>query len=343
MPDPRFFDRQGPFPLSELAACGEAELDGSAEPAKLIRDVAPLDGAGPDDIAFLDNPKYLDAFTDSAAGACIINPSYRGRAPAGMNLVLTAAPYRAYGLIAGAFYPPVRAQGSHAASAKIDASAAVGEDAVIGAGSVVGEAASIGARSVLGVNVAVGRGVVIGEDCRIMASVSLSHCLIGDRVVVHPGACIGQDGFGFATDAGGYVAIPQLGRVVIHDEADIGANTAIDRGTGSDTVIGAGTRIDNLVQIAHNVTLGRGCALAAQVGVAGSTKVGDYVMVGGQAGISGHLSIGDGARIAAKSGVISDVPAGATYGGYPARPVRDWHRQTARLAQLAKQRKAQHD
>ena len=343
MPDVRFFDRQGPFALSDLAARGRAELDASADPAKLIYDVAPLDRAGANDIAFLDNPKYMSTFAASVAGACIIKPSHRDQAPAGMNLVLTATPYRAYGLIAGAFYPPDRRQAGRAASAQIDASASIGAEVDIGPGAIVGAGAAIGARSIIGINTVIGRGVAIGEDCRIMDSVTLSHCILGDRVVVHAGACIGQDGFGFAADSDDYVSIPQLGRAIIHNDANIGANTTVDRGTGSDTVVGAGTRIDNLVQIAHNVTLGRGCVLAAQVGIAGSTKIGDYVMIGGQAGISGHLAIGDGVRIAAKSGVISDLPAGGSHGGYPSRPIRDWHRQTVRLDQLTRNRGAKND
>jgi UDP-3-O-[3-hydroxymyristoyl] glucosamine N-acyltransferase len=343
MPDSRFFSRRGPFALSELAVLAEAELDAAANAARVIRDVAPLGSAGPDDIAFLDNTKYVSEFLESAAGACIASPAYCERAPAGMNLVLSATPYRAYGLIAAAFYPPERAPEGRAPAAQIDPSAVLGDDVAIGPGAVVGAAASIGARSVVGPNVVVGPGVVIGDDCRIIGSATLSYCLVGDRVTIHPGVRIGQDGFGFAADSAGFLSIPQLGRVIINDDVDIGANTVIDRGTSSDTVIGAGTRIDNLVHIAHNVVVGRGCALAGQVGVAGSTTIGDQVMIGGQAGINGHLMIGDGARIAAKSGVISDVPAGTSEGGYPSRPVRDWHRQTIRLDQLARTRGTKDD
>jgi UDP-3-O-[3-hydroxymyristoyl] glucosamine N-acyltransferase len=188
----------------------------------------------------------------------------------------------------------------------------------------------------------IGAAVELGEDCRIGANVTLSHCLIGARVVLHPGVRIGQPGFGFAPDAApdakGPVKIPQLGRVVIGDDVDIGANTTIDRGSGHDTVIGAGSMIDNLVQIGHNVVLGCGCVLAAQVGISGSTRLGDSVMAGGQAGFAGHLKIGSGARIAAKAGLMRDVEAGGTVGGIPAVPFALWMKQAAILQRLAKKK-----
>jgi UDP-3-O-[3-hydroxymyristoyl] glucosamine N-acyltransferase len=181
-------------------------------------------------------------------------------------------------------------------------------------------------------------GVDLGEDCRVGANVTLSHCLIGARVVLHPGVRIGQAGFGFAPDAQAPVKVPQLGRVVIGDDVDIGANTTIDRGSGHDTVIGPGTMIDNLVQIGHNVVLGRGCILAGQVGISGSTSFGDFVMVGGQAGFAGHLRIGSGARIAATSGVMRDIEPGATVCGSPAVPITMFMKQVAVLQRLARKK-----
>jgi len=196
----------------------------------------------------------------------------------------------------------------------------------------------VGARCQIGANTVIGAGVALGDACRIAANVTLSHCLIGARVVLHPGVRIGQPGFGFAPDAAGPVKIPQLGRVIVGDDVDIGANTTIDRGSGHDTVIGAGTMIDNLVQIGHNVVLGRGCILAGQVGISGSTKLGDFVMVGGQSGLAGHLNIGGGARIGAHAGVMRDVEPGQTVIGAPAVPAIAFWRQVAMIQRLAKQK-----
>ncbi|MCH8182853.1 MAG: UDP-3-O-(3-hydroxymyristoyl)glucosamine N-acyltransferase [Proteobacteria bacterium] len=338
MADPRFFQRHGPFKLSELAELSGAELAPEADPDRMVQDVAPLDAAGADDISFLDNRKFLARFRASKAGACVVSPRDQGDAPGQMHLLHSSTPYRAYGLIARSFYPAPVAAPRRSERATIDATAKVAADCTVEAGAVIGPDAEIGPRGHIGPNVTIGAGVVLGADCRVYASASLSHCLAGDRVTIREGARIGPEGFGFALDPGGHVTIPQLGRVMIGDDVDIGANTTIDRGAGSDTVIGAGCRIDNLVQIGHNVVLGRGCAIAAQAGMAGSARLGDFVMVGGQAGISGHLTIGDGAQIAGQSGVITDVPAGAKFGGYPATPVRDWHRRTIALSRLAKRK-----
>ena len=179
----------------------------------------------------------------------------------------------------------------------------------------------------------------MGDDCDVGSCATLTYCVLGRGVIIHPGVRIGQDGFGFALGASDHVKVPQVGRVVIEDDVEIGANSTIDRGTGPDTVIGAGTKIDNLVQIAHNVRLGRGCVVVSQVGISGSTDIGDFVMMGGQAGLTGHLSIGAGARIAAQSGVMRDVEPGATVAGSPAMPVRQHWRQVATVANLARKGK----
>jgi UDP-3-O-[3-hydroxymyristoyl] glucosamine N-acyltransferase len=253
-----------------------------------------------------------------------------------MALLISTEPYKAYALAAQAFYPPAATIARRAPSALIDPTALVTEDCDIGPNVVIEARVRLGRRCRVGANTVIAAGVEIGDDCRIGANVTLSHCLIGRRVVLHPGVRIGQDGFGFAPDPEGPVKIPQLGRVMIGDDVDIGANSTIDRGSGHDTVIGAGSMIDNLVQIGHNVVIGRCCVLAGQVGISGSTRLDDFVMIGGQGGLAGHLHIGRGARIAAKSGLMRDVPAGETVCGSPAVPLAEFMRQTAVLQRLAK-------
>ena len=335
MADPRFFAVKGPFKLADLAALAGASLANPAVGDQLIKDVAPLDQAGPDDLAFLDNRRYLEAFGASRAGACVILPEHADRAPAGMALLLSDAPYMSFAKIARSFYPHPAVEAGIAPSAVIDPTAELGAGCRIDAAAIIGRQVRLGARCHIGGTAVIGDGVVLGDDCRIGAGASISHSIIGNRVYIYPGARIGQDGFGFASGPAGHLRIPQLGRVVIHDDVEVGANSTIDRGAGPDTVIGAGCMIDNLVQIGHNVQMGKGCVIVAQVGISGSTKLGDFVVIGGQAGLAGHLTIGSGVRMAARSGVASHIPAGAEVGGAPAVPVREWRRQVATLARMS--------
>ena len=336
MADPRFFSVRGPFTLAELADLTGARLGPEADGKAVFRDVAPLESAGATDVGFLDNKKYVDAFANSKAGACIVDPETVGKAPRGMALLVSKTPYRDYARVAAAFYPDSDAAEIFDAAAPVHPSARIGKDTVLGPGVLVGAKAEIGRGCRIGAYTVVGAGVVIGDGCVVGSHVALSHALIGNNVTIQAGARIGQEGFGFAPDGKGYFKVPQLGRAVIGDDVLIGANTTVPRGSGPDTVIGPGCMIDNLVHIGHNVELGRGCIIAGQVGFAGSTKVGDYVVMGGQVGLAGHLKIGRGVQIAAKSGVIRDIPEGSIYGGIPAVPIRDWHRQTVALTRLVK-------
>jgi UDP-3-O-[3-hydroxymyristoyl] glucosamine N-acyltransferase len=206
---------------------------------------------------------------------------------------------------------------------------------VVDPGAVIGPRAEIGAGSVIGAAAAIGPGVRIGRNCAVGAGASIVHALIGDRVIVHPGCRIGQDGFGYVMGAGGHAKVPQVGRVIIQDNVEIGANTAIDRGANRDTIIGEGTKIDNLVQVGHNVVIGRHCVIVAQTGISGSVTLCDYVVLGARVGINNHVTIGEGAQIAAISVVNSDVPPGARWGGTPAKPVKQWFREMLTLERLA--------
>jgi UDP-3-O-[3-hydroxymyristoyl] glucosamine N-acyltransferase len=340
MADPRFFDTQGPFTLAELARTANAELGPNSNPEQLIHDVAPLDTAGPDALSFLDNPKYVDAFRNSKAGACVVAAKFAGDAPSGMGLLLSERPYRSYAHIAQAFYPRVHAETSdHHPSAFIDPTATIGKDCMIGANAVISAKAQLGDRAIVGAGAVIGDAVTVGAETEIGANTTLSHCEIGAQCLLHPGVRIGQRGFGFDMSAEGHLDVPQLGRVIVGNDVEIGANSCIDRGSGPDTVVGDGCKIDNLVQIGHNVHLGRGCVVVAQSGIAGSAHLEDFVVLAAQAGIAGHIRIAAGTQIAARSGAMRDTQPGDKLAGNPAIAAREYFRQMAVLAKLTKERK----
>ena len=331
--DARFFRRSGPYSRADVASTARGVAN---EIELLLEGVAPLHTAASTHVSFLDNRHYASALDQTSAGAVIVHPDMAARVPAGTAAIQTSEPYAAWARVAALFYPlPAVSSGIHpsavvAEGARVDPSAEVGPLSVIEAGAEIGPGCRIGPCAVIG------SGVIVGRDCRIGAHASLSYALLGARVYIYPGARIGQEGFGFASTKDGFLSVPQLGRVILEDDVEVGANSTIDRGSSRDTVIGAGSRLDNLVQIGHNVILGRCCVIVAQVGISGSTVLEDFVRVGGQAAMAGHLRIGQGAEIGAQAGIISDVDAGAKVLGSPAQPKRDFFRQIATLKKMAK-------
>jgi UDP-3-O-[3-hydroxymyristoyl] glucosamine N-acyltransferase len=345
--DPRFFAQSGPHGLAAVAQAAGGVVQqpegAAAQPDLLLHGIAPLQTAGPEHVSFLDNRRYGAALEATRAGAVIVHPEMAARVPAGTVAIVTTEPYVGWARVAALFHPlPVARPGVHPAAvispeATVDPSAEIGPLAVIEAGARIGAGCRIGPGSVIGA------GVEMGPDCRIGAQATVSHALLGARVYIYPGARIGQDGFGFAVTKAGALTVPQLGRVIIEDDVEIGANSTVDRGSVHDTVIGAGSRLDNLVQIGHNVRVGRGCVIVSQAGISGSTILDDFVMVGGQAGLTGHLSIGRKARIGAQAGVMADVPADADVVGSPAQPVKEFFRHVAVLRRLVRQASAGRD
>lgn len=338
MADSRFFKTAGPFTLGQLAELTGSDISDPAAAARVVTDVASLQDATADAVSFLDNKKYTDAFRETKAGACFVKPELAGFAPAHTVCLTSKNPYKAYALAAQAFYPADAPVHYRAPSAVIDATAVIGRECSIEDGVIIGKNVKIGDRCRLQAYAVIRDGVEIGDDSDIGPHVCISHALIGKKARFHPGVCIGRQGFGFALDPAGFVAVPQLGRVVIEDDVEIGAHSTVDRGAGPDTVIGQGTRIDNLVQIGHNVKIGRYCVIVSQTGISGSTQFGDFVMTGGQSGFAGHLKVGSGAKVAAQSGIMRDIPAGEEVMGSPAVPIRQFMRQTAIVNRMAKKK-----
>ncbi|MBS27538.1 MAG: UDP-3-O-(3-hydroxymyristoyl)glucosamine N-acyltransferase [Alphaproteobacteria bacterium] len=338
MADPRFFKNDGPFTIAELADAVGGELSDGCDPQLKIQDVAPLDEAGEGDISFLDNRKYVPAFEASKASACIVMSEFQDRAPDGMALILTDTPYRAYAKIAHAMYPGTRPDATVHPSASVDPSATLAENVSIGANAVVEADASLAYGVLVGPGAILGRGVTVGEGTQIGAGASLSHCDVGANCELHPGVRIGTRGFGFDMSAEGHLDVPQLGRVIVGNQVEIGANSTIDRGAGPDTVIGDGCKIDNLVQIGHNVRMGNGCVVVAQAGVAGSATLEDFVVLAAQSGVAGHITVAPGTQLAARSGLMRASEPGAKLAGNPAISAKEYFRQMAVLAKLTKDR-----
>jgi len=342
-----FFPLPAPLTLDEVAALAGARIATPDEGGAVVSEdfrisgVGTLDTAGPGDLTFCDAPKYAGKLAATRAGALLTSDRFVAQVPKGTPVLIAQRPAAAFVAVTRALFPaalrpqPVFGHEGIAPGAQVHPSARLEHGVTVDPAAVIGPDVEIGAGSVICAGAVIGAGVRIGRNSAVGPGASLIHALVGNNVIIHGGARIGSDGFGYQGSMKGHLKVPQIGRVVIQDDVEIGANTTIDRGALGDTVIGEGTKIDNLVQIAHNVVIGRHCIIVSQTGISGSTTLGDFVMLGGQVGVVGHITIGTGAQIAASSNVKGDVPPGVRWGGSPAKPVREWFREVETLRKLA--------
>lgn len=349
MSEPAFIRRTKSMTVAEIAVLAGAQLGEGAPLDRVISNVAALETASRHDLAFLDNPKYLPHLVLTRAAACLVAPRFADRVPAHVIALPVREPYRAFVAVARALFPAslrpcaLFASEGIASGAVVHPTARLETGVTVDPGAVIGPQAEIGTGTVVAAQAVIGPDVRIGRHCSIGAHSSITHALIGDRVIIHPGVRLGQDGFGFAMAPGGHMKVPQLGRVIVQDDVEIGAGSTIDRGANRDTIVGEGTKIDNLVQIGHNVVIGRHCVLVAQTGISGSATLEDFVVLGARVGVNNHVTIGEGAQIAATGIVGSDVPPGVRWGGTPAKPVKQWLREMLVLERLAGRRLPQAD
>ena len=317
-----------------IAALVSGELIGDGK--TLVSGVAPLDRADASHLSILSSGKYAHLMATTKAGVVLVDPEFRDAAGAPRARIVVKQPLEKLLSLLPRLYPLESPVPGVASTARIGKGTSIGERASIGEYAVIGAEANLGSGVVIGAHCVVGDGVSIGEGARLLPGVTLyPGTSLGARTVIHSGARIGCDGFGYVFRDGAHQKIPHVGKCIIGDDVEIGANTTIDRGSIDDTVVGNGTKIDNLVQVAHNVRIGAKCLIIAQVGISGSAKIEDGAVIAGQAGIAGHISIGAGARIAGQAGVFGDVPPGESWSGYPARPHRESLRASAALFKLA--------
>jgi UDP-3-O-[3-hydroxymyristoyl] glucosamine N-acyltransferase len=343
MAQPTFFEQPPPSTLAEIAALTEADLADGSRAGQMVRGLASLDEAGAMHLTFFDNLKYLGQLTSTKAGACLVSARFEKNVPAHVAVLRAAQPFRDFVKVARALYSSALRPQSWfgnpgiAPSAIIDPTAHLEDGVIVDPLAVIGPKVQIGTGTVIGAGAVIGAGVTIGRDCNVGARTAIQCALLGNNVLIHPGCSIGQDGYGFVFfGPDGHLKVPQTGRVLIQNDVEIGAGTTIDRGSLRDTVIGEGTKIDNQVQIGHNVTIGRHCLLAAQIGLAGSLTIGDNVALGAKVGINNHLHIGDGAQVTAMSAVKDDIPAGGRWGGHFAKPTRQWFREIVAVERLVR-------
>lgn len=339
MSEPVFLRESRGLTLDEIVDLTGATVTGGGARGRRIVNVAPLDRASPFDIAFFDNKSFAVDAGATHAGACLTRAELAGQLPARVTALVVREPFRAFVQVSRALFPqslrPVSmAPPGATAGAHIHETARLENGATVEPGAVIGAGAEVGTGTVIGATAVIGPGVRVGRDCSIGASTVVTHALIGDRVIIHPGCKIGQDGFGFVMGGTGHLKVPQVGRVIIQDDVEIGSGTTIDRGAIRDTVIGEGTKIDNLVQVGHNVSIGRHCVLAGYTGISGSVTLEDFVALGGRVGIVPNVVIGEGAMIAAGGSVGTDVPPGEKWGGMPAKPMKQWLRELRAIQRL---------
>ena len=333
----QFYKNLGPYSVKNIAELIDATVIGDEELE--VHNVKSLDNADKNDISFFDNKRYMMSFEKSLAGACIVSKNHNIRNAANVTLLQVENPYFSYAKVIDLFYKSSKKNNKTiSTSSTISKTAKIGTNCSIGHNVVIEDNVQIGNDCVIGAGAYIDHGVVIGDRARIDSNVVISHAIIKNDVVILPGASIGQDGFGFATHRGIHKKILHIGRVLIGNNVEIGANTCIDRGSMQDTIIEDLCRIDNLVQIGHNVHVKRGTVLVAQVGIAGSSKIGQYCALGGQVGIAGHVTIADQASIAGQSGVIKNITAPGAFGGSPAVPIKDWHRQSIVMKKLVQKK-----
>jgi UDP-3-O-[3-hydroxymyristoyl] glucosamine N-acyltransferase len=338
-----FFRQHSNLTIGQIAELtGAVPLNG-APLDRVISNVAPIDLAGPADVTFIENTRYLKSLAATRAGACLMTEQFEAKAPRGLIVLRTKEPYRAFVTVERKLFPdsvrPTSLFGAEgtAPGAYVHSSARLESNVTVDPGAVIGPNTRIGSGTVVAPTAVIGPGVQIGRDCAIGAGCTITHSLIGDRVIIHPGCRIGQDGFGYLRGKTGHDKIPQIGRVIIQDDVEIGANTTVDRGAVRDTFIGEGTKIDNLCQIGHNCSIGRHCIIVAQCGLSGSVTLEDFVVLGARVGIVEHVTVGKGAMLAARSSVITDVPAGARWGGlFKAKPTVDAAREIIAFERAAR-------
>jgi UDP-3-O-[3-hydroxymyristoyl] glucosamine N-acyltransferase len=343
MAQPTFFEQPPPMTLAEIAALAGASLVEPGRAGQVVRGLASLDEAGPAHLTFFDNLKYADQLAATKAGACLVSPRFEPSVPKHVAVLRASQPFRAFVTVARELHrDALRPQSwvgnaGVAPTAIIDATALLEDGVIVDPLAVIGPNVEIGGGTVIGAGAIIAANVKIGRDCNVGAHSSIQCALIGNNVLIHPGCNIGQDGYGFVFfGPEGHLKVPQTGRVLIQNDVEIGAGTTIDRGSLRDTVIGEGTKIDNQVQIGHNVTIGRHCLLAAQIGLAGSLTIGDNVALGAKVGINNHLKIGDGAQVTAMSAVKDDIPPNGRWGGHFAKPTKQWFREIVALERLVR-------